>query len=248
MAFMAGFLIIPAVGLMSANDISAYTTQDIAGSRIQVPASAAADSLPAIEATVEEEIILDVVTETANTPYETKTVEDASIYKGDEEVKVDGSDGEKSRVYHVETDEDGDVVSKELTLEVVMSEPVDEVVAVGTKEKPATALVQTAPVEPGSNRAIGKQMAVDKYGWSGEQWQCLNDLWARESGWNHLAQNSSSGAYGIPQSLPGNKMASAGSDWQTNPATQISWGLSYIKSRYGSPCGAWAHSESVGWY
>ena len=73
-------------------------------------------------------------------------------------------------------------------------------------------------------------------------------LWERESGWDHTAQNPGPGAYGIPQSLPGDKMASHGDDWQTNPATQISWGLSYIKDRYGTPCAAWSHSESVGWY
>jgi hypothetical protein len=70
----------------------------------------------------------------------------------------------------------------------------------------------------------------------------------KESGWNHTAMNPSSGAYGIPQSLPGTKMATAGADWQTNPATQISWGLGYISGRYGSPCNAWAHSQAVNWY
>ena len=66
-------------------------------------------------------------------------------------------------------------------------------------------------------------------------------------GWRVNAANSS-GAYGIPQALPGSKMASAGADWQTNPATQIAWGLGYIAGRYGTPCGAWDHSESNGWY
>ena len=77
---------------------------------------------------------------------------------------------------------------------------------------------------------------------------CLVDLWNRESRWNHRSENTSSGAYGIPQSLPGSKMASAGADWQTNPETQIRWGLGYISGRYGTPCGAWAHSEAKGWY
>lgn len=81
-----------------------------------------------------------------------------------------------------------------------------------------------------------------------DQWSCLDALWQRESNWNPSAMNPSSGAYGIPQSLPGSKMASAGADWRTNPATQIRWGLGYIKGRYGSPCGAWGHSQSVGWY
>lgn len=105
-----------------------------------------------------------------------------------------------------------------------------------------------APAPPsGSPRTIAQNM-LGNYGWGQDQWGCLDSLWMRESGWNTYAENPSSGAYGIPQSLPGSKMATAGSDWRTNPATQISWGLSYISGRYGTPCGAWAHSESVGWY
>ncbi|WP_218040732.1 lytic transglycosylase domain-containing protein [Actinomadura sp. WMMB 499] len=96
------------------------------------------------------------------------------------------------------------------------------------------------------NKAIGKQMNAVK-GWSG-CWSALESLWTKESGWNERAQNPSSGAYGIPQSLPGTKMASAGSDWQTNARTQIAWGLNYIDARYGTPCEAWGHSQSVGWY
>jgi hypothetical protein len=80
------------------------------------------------------------------------------------------------------------------------------------------------------------------------QWGPLNKLWTRESGWRTTAMNPSSGAYGIPQSLPGSKMASAGPDWRTNPATQIKWGLGYIRDRYGSPAAAWAHSQQTGWY
>lgn len=86
------------------------------------------------------------------------------------------------------------------------------------------------------------------YGWTAAQWPCLNSLWERESGWNPRANNPSSGAYGIPQALPGTKMATAGADWRTNHRTQIAWGLGYIHDRYGSPCGAWAHSQGYGWY
>lgn len=89
---------------------------------------------------------------------------------------------------------------------------------------------------------------LGSYGWSQSQMSCLVSLWNRESGWRVNATNPSSGAYGIPQSLPGSKMASAGADWQTNPATQIRWGLGYIKATYGSPCGAWGHSQATGWY
>jgi hypothetical protein len=81
-----------------------------------------------------------------------------------------------------------------------------------------------------------------------DQFPCLDKLFDKESGWNYKATNRSSGAYGIPQALPGSKMASAGSDWKTNPATQIKWGLGYIKGRYDTPCGAWSHSQSTGWY
>ena len=77
---------------------------------------------------------------------------------------------------------------------------------------------------------------------------CLLWLWNRESGWRTNAYNASSGAYGIPQSLPGSKMGNYAADWRTNYETQVMWGLLYIDGRYGSPCSAWAHSQSTGWY
>ncbi|MGO3885537.1 MAG: hypothetical protein ACTJHU_04500 [Mycetocola sp.] len=89
---------------------------------------------------------------------------------------------------------------------------------------------------------------MSAYGWSQDQFSCLVKLWNKESGWNYLATNPSSQAYGIPQSLKGDKMATAGADWRTNPRTQINWGLSYISSRYGTPCSAWSHSQAVNWY
>lgn len=97
------------------------------------------------------------------------------------------------------------------------------------------------------NRTIALKM-VRQRGWSKTQFSCLVKLWNKESRWNHRAANRSSGAYGIPQALPGRKMASAGADWRTNPTTQIKWGLGYIKSRYGTPCKAWSHSVNRGWY
>ena len=104
-----------------------------------------------------------------------------------------------------------------------------------------------APVPAGSAQQIAAGM-LGSYGWSSSQFSCLVSLWNVESGWNVTAANPSSGAYGIPQALPGSKMASAGPDWQTDAATQIRWGLGYIKSIYGSPCGAWAHEQADGWY
>lgn len=96
-------------------------------------------------------------------------------------------------------------------------------------------------------RSLAKPL-VAAQGWSDSEYQCLVLLWNRESQWNPYAENSSSGAYGIPQALPGSRMASAGADWRTNPITQINWGIGYIKGRYGTPCSAWAHSNAVGWY
>ncbi len=89
---------------------------------------------------------------------------------------------------------------------------------------------------------------VLKRGWSESDFTCLVKLWDRESHWNYKSLNRGSGAYGIPQALPGSKMASAGSDWQTNPRTQVDWGLGYVAGRYSTPCGAWSHSQSTGWY
>jgi hypothetical protein len=100
---------------------------------------------------------------------------------------------------------------------------------------------------PADAQATARGM-LGGYGWGDDQFSCLVSLWHKESGWRYNAYNASSGATGIPQALPGSKMASAGADWQTNPATQIAWGLGYISGRYGSPCGAWSHSQSVGWY
>ncbi|WP_433792157.1 lytic transglycosylase domain-containing protein [Actinoplanes sp. CA-252034] len=101
--------------------------------------------------------------------------------------------------------------------------------------------------EYSGSREIGCALMLED-GFKLDQFPCLDKLWKKESGWNYKALNSSSGAYGIPQSLPGEKMASEGSDWKTNPATQIKWGLGYIKGRYNTPCGAWSHSQNVGWY
>ncbi|WP_017576685.1 aggregation-promoting factor C-terminal-like domain-containing protein [Nocardiopsis kunsanensis] len=105
-----------------------------------------------------------------------------------------------------------------------------------------------APEPDGPARETALEMVLDQ-GWGADEFHdCLEPLWEKESNWNHTAENSSTGAYGIPQSLPGDKMASHGEDWRTDPATQISWGLSYIKDRHGSPCEAWRHSQANNWY
>lgn len=94
----------------------------------------------------------------------------------------------------------------------------------------------------------GQRIAA-RAGWVGSEWVCLYRLWSRESGWVVTKANyAGSGAYGIPQALPGSKMASAGPQWATDAATQIRWGIGYIRARYGTPCGAWSHSNAHGYY
>lgn len=127
---------------------------------------------------------------------------------------------------------------------VVIPEPAP---APAPEPEPVVTPAQVVNVDPGSAQEIARNQVVAR-GWGEDQFSCLVNLWNRESGWNAAALNKSSGAYGIPQSLPGAKMASAGADWQTNPATQITWGLDYISGRYSNPCGAWAHSEANNWY
>jgi hypothetical protein len=98
-------------------------------------------------------------------------------------------------------------------------------------------------------QAYARAKASSLYGWGDSQFTCIVKLWNKESGWNMYAENTSSGAYGIPQALPGSKMSTIASDWKTNYKTQIKWGLWYFaNSSYGTPCAAWAHSQSVGWY
>ena len=112
---------------------------------------------------------------------------------------------------------------------------------------PYTGPIPTSCNQYSGSRQIGCTLMLAA-GFKIDQFPCLDNLWKKESGWNYRASNRSSGAYGIPQALPGNKMAKFGSDWQTNPATQIKWGLDYIEGRYGTPCAAWSHSQSTGWY
>jgi hypothetical protein len=116
------------------------------------------------------------------------------------------------------------------------------------QQQAAQAPAQPAATAPsGSPQQVAEQM-LSQFGWSSSQFACLQPLWAHESGWNVYASNPGSGAYGIPQALPGSKMASAGPDWQSDAATQIRWGLQYIQGTYGSPCAAWSHEEADGWY
>jgi uncharacterized protein YabE (DUF348 family) len=179
-------------------------------------------------------------TKTEVIPFETETVESDELPKGYEVVRTAGVPGERVTTYRVRT-LDGTEIERTVKSREVTREPVDEVIVVGTLD------VASANPDPGSAKAVARGLAAER-GWGDDQFSCLDSLWTKESGWRWNAENPSSGAYGIPQSLPGSKMATAGSDWRTNPATQIRWGLGYIAGRYGTPCGAWSHSMSVGWY
>jgi len=114
-------------------------------------------------------------------------------------------------------------------------------------EAAAIYVANAATPETGSIKEFAYGLVRDNK-WGRDQYSCLVALWERESNWRWDAMNKSSGAYGIPQSLPGRKMAEMGADWATNPETQVRWGVSYIKSRYGAPCGAMAHSNKFNWY
>ncbi|WP_324650659.1 G5 domain-containing protein [Georgenia sp. H159] len=188
--------------------------------------------------------------------------EDDSLPRGERRVVTEGVDGVTATTFRITTS-GGEETAREVVARAVVSERVDEVVRVGTAEPVApppapsspspSGPSSTAPAAPaapaptGNPKAIAADMVAAR-GWGSDQFSCLDVLWERESNWNPTAQNPSSGAYGIPQSLPGSKMASVASDWRTNPATQITWGLNYISGRYGTPCGALAHSNAVNWY
>jgi hypothetical protein len=116
------------------------------------------------------------------------------------------------------------------------------------RQAEAAAAALASANTPEGARSTARAMAAERYGWDEGQFSCLESLWQKESGWNYQAYNASSGATGIPQALPGEKMSAAGADWQTNAATQIAWGLDYIDRAYGTPCSAWGHSQATNWY
>ena len=119
--------------------------------------------------------------------------------------------------------------------------------AANAPAKPYDGPIPASCAEYSGNRKTGCALMIAK-GFGIAEFPCLEKLWTKESGWNHKARNSSSGAYGIPQAYPGNKMSSVASDWQTNPATQITWGLNYVKGKYKTPCGAWTYFQNNGHY
>ena len=160
-----------------------------------------------------------------------------------------GKEGLKRVTYKVKYQNDIEIERTQISEEIV-EEPVNKIVQVKSNvvssrsETPVRGAVTGSVAE---YQAYARQRVYD-YGWSDADFNALVNLWNRESGWNVTNKNRSSGAYGIPQALPASKMSSAGSDYLTNYKTQINWGLSYIKSRYGSPSKAWNSFKAKGWY
>lgn len=208
---------------------------------VSVPTGAAAVDGLAVAVT---RVTTAVRSEESVHPFQVVRKDDAGLTKGTEVVSVKGREGRSVVTYEAQL-VGGVEVGRRVLAEAVLEPAVDQVVRVGTSTAPT--IDDVPPVSPGTARAIGLEMVLAR-GWSESEFACLDKLWTKESNWRVNAENRSSGAYGIPQALPGSKMASAGADWRTNPATQIAWGLSYIANRYDTPCGAWAFFQARNFY
>jgi hypothetical protein len=191
------------------------------------------------------------ITEDQEIEFPVEVIKDKNIAKGTELVRETGKPGKAEIIYLLKFVDDTEVSRTEISRNVV-DQPVNEVIVRGTGDpKDLKVALATAEEQTGNkvgNKAYAKLFINQEYGWGKGQFKCLETLWFRESNWNHKAKNRSSGAYGIPQSLPGRKMAAFGDDWKTNPATQIKWGANYIDKRYGTPCEALDFFYSRNWY
>ena len=193
-------------------------------------------------------IVEEIITVQEPIPFETITKDVSNGGTKTNRVIQVGKNGIKEVTYRVKYKDQVEIERTEISSKII-KEPVNKIVEVQTKivTSRSASISRNVSGSVAEYQAYAAQMC-SSYGWSETDFECLVRLWNRESGWNPYACNSSSGAYGIPQALPGSKMASAGSDYQTNYKTQINWGLSYIKARYGTPQNAWNHSQSTGWY
>lgn len=193
----------------------------------------------------------EVITVKEELAFASTIIEDATIAIGTEITKQEGEPGEDEVTYQAKL-VDGNEVSRSEVSRTVITEPVQAELIRGTGDPKSLAVaIKTAEQETGTksgNKTYAKLWINQENGWGENQFACLETLWFRESNWNHKATNPTSGAYGIPQSLPGNKMASFGDDWRTNPATQIKWGAQYIEKRYGTPCEALDFFYNKNWY
>lgn len=167
--------------------------------------------------------------------FSTDTIQDGDQYIGYRAIKTPGQNGSRSVTYEVII-QDGKEVGRTEIASIATKESQKQTEIIGVKRKTA---------DPAENRLLGHQMMLSA-GFDESQWTCLDRLWTHESGWDQYKSNyAGSGAYGIPQALPGGKM---GAGWQDDPVVQISWGLGYIRARYINPCGAYDHWRSNNWY
>ena len=187
----------------------------------------------------------------ASVAFDKEYIDDPGIADGTEIVERVGVPGVERVTYNVVTIA-GKEVSRTMMRRKLVKQPTSARIIRGTGDPGQTGIDLATAARgvgaPEGNKAYAQVYIRQEYGWGAKQFECLVKLWKRESNWRTNARNRRSGAYGIPQSLPGRKMAKVASDWRTNPITQIKWGAGYIKGRYDTPCGAWAHSERRGWY
>ncbi|MGO3722445.1 phospholipase [Microbacterium gubbeenense] len=170
-----------------------------------------------------------------------------------DEVAVDAAEKTEAEVASVTDDmtayeDEQAALEKEKAEQKAREKQQAEEAAAAEAEAAAAAEAQAAANTVEGAKASARDIMMSTYGWGDDQFACLDSLWTKESGWNYQASNPSSGAYGIPQSLPGSKMATVADDWETNATTQVTWGLDYISRAYGVPCSAWGHSQAVNWY
>lgn len=210
-----------------------------------------------VSATLEQGAVIRIVragekttTKKQTVGYRTVRTADPSLAMGKTKVTQHGNDGTQQVTYSV-LHVDGRVVKSVIATRTLRA-PMNRIIAVGIKTAKQAAVADThpyfGPPTPESAKEIARVLLA-KRGWgSDSEFSCLDNMWTRESGWSTDAENSGSGAYGIPQSLPGSKMAAYGPDWQTNATTQIKWGLAYIAERYGTPCDAWSFWQAHDYY
>ena len=189
-----------------------------------------------------------LVTKIKRLPFKTVRHSNSTMQLGTTKLIRRGKDG-RARVTYSLVYVDGQLVGRTVIRTLTLTKPKAQVLAVGTaKSQTFSSSAPSAPApSPGTAKAIARDLVAQR-GWGDAQYNCLVVLWDNESSWNVHASNPYSGAYGIPQALPGSKMSTAGPDWQNNARTQITWGLGYIADRYGTPCGAWSFWQANGWY
>jgi len=167
--------------------------------------------------------------------FQVQQIRDADRDVGYKNIQVPGADGSRNVTYEI-TIKDGQEVGRVEIASIATKQATTQIEVIGSKPKVGT---------PNENRNYARAI-MGSYGFGDDQWVCLDTLWTHESGWDQYKSNySGSGAYGIPQALPGSKM---GEGWQNDPVVQINWGLNYIKARYSNPCGAYSHWRSSNWY